>query len=151
VDPAQQTLHLRNRIQELAMRFRSNPMTATIPDPVSPLHLEDWEAGAFRSQYPESEQTFRAEFARGVRQALAIISLIYEEIPLYYEKKGTEYLWKKHYDALVYLLYEGRQHKEALLKLSAVSKQRGLHEKAKQLQVTAEKMDAALAKAAAVF
>ena len=151
VDPAKEILHLRNRIQELSMRFRSNLVTATVPNPVSPVHLQEWEAGAFRSQYPESEQTFRAEFARSVCHAIAIISRIYEEIPLYYEKKGTEYLWKKHYDALVFLLYEGRKHKEALLKLSAVSQQRGLHEKAKQLQVTAEKMDAALAKAAAVF
>lgn len=151
VDPAQETQHLRSRIQELSMRFRSNLVTATVPNPVSPLRLHEWEVGAFRSQYPESEQTFRAEFARCVCHAIAIVSRIYEEIPLYYEKKGTEYLWKKHYDALVYLLYEGRKHKEALLKLSAVSQQRGLNEKAKQLQVTAETMDGAVAKAASVF
>jgi hypothetical protein len=49
------------------------------------------------------------------------------------------------------LLYEGRKQKDALLKLSAVSQQRGLREKAKQLQVTAEKLDAAVEKAAGVF
>ena len=151
VDPAQETLHLRNRIQELAMRFRSNLMTATIPNPVSPVRLHDWEASAFRTQYPETEQTFRAEFARSVCYAIAIVARIYDEIPLYFEKKGTEFLWKKHYDALVFLLYEGRKHRETLLKLSGVSQQRGLHEKAKQLQVTAEKLEASLAKAAAVF
>jgi hypothetical protein len=37
------------------------------------------------------------------------------------------------------------------LKLSAASRQRGLLEKAKQLQSTAENMDGALAKAAAIF
>ncbi|MGH9784211.1 MAG: hypothetical protein ACRD88_08495, partial [Terriglobia bacterium] len=151
VDPAHETQHLRSRIQDLSIRFRSNLTTATVPNPVSPFHLQEWEAGAFRSQYPESEQTFRAEFARSVRYAIAVISRIYEEIPLYHEKKSTEYLWKKHYDALVFLLYEGRRHKEALLKLSAVSRQRGLMEKAKQLQVTAENMDGALVKAAAIF
>jgi len=151
VDPAQETLHLRNRIQELSMRFRSNLMTTSIPNPVSPVRLQDWEASAFRTQYPETEQTFRAEFARSVCYAIAIIARIYDEIPLYYEKKGTEFLWKKHYDALVFLLYEGRKHRETLLKLSGVSQQRGLHEKAKQLQATAEKLDAGLAKAAAVF
>jgi len=151
VDPAGEILHLRNRIQELSMRFRSNLATVTVPNPFSPVHLNDWEATAFRAQYPESEQTFRADFARTVCHAIAVISRIYEEIPLYQEKRSTEFLWKKHYDALVFLLYEGRKHKEALLKLSAVSQQRGLHEKAKQLQATAEKMDGALAKAAAIF
>jgi len=151
VDPAQETLHLRNRIKELSMRFRSNLQTATVPNSVAPLHLQEWEAGALRSQYPDTEQTFRAEFARDVSHAIAIISRIYEEIPMYFEKKGTEFLWKKHYDALVFLLYEGRNQREALLKLSAVSQQRGLREKAKQLQVTAEKLDAAVEKAAGVF
>ena len=102
-------------------------------------------------EYPEKEQSFRAEVARSICHAIAIICRIYEEIPLYLEKKGTEYLWKKHYDALVYLLYEGRKHKDALLKLAAVSQQRGLREKAKQLQVTAEKLDAGLKKAAEVL
>ncbi|MBF8305900.1 MAG: hypothetical protein HW398_1088 [Acidobacteria bacterium] len=151
VDPAQEAQHLRSRIQDLSIRFRSNRATATVPNPVSPVHLQEWEVAAFRAQYPESEQTFRAEFARSVCHAIAIISRIYEEIPLYNEKKSTEYIWKKHYDALVYLLYEGRKGKEALLKLSAVSQQRGLHEKAKQLQATAENMDGALSKAAAIF
>jgi hypothetical protein len=151
VDPEQEALHLRNRIQELSMRFRSNRATVTVPNPVSPFRLQEWEVGAFRSQYPESEQTFRTEFARSVCYGIAIIARIYEEIPLYNEKKSTELLWKKHYDALVYLLYDGRRHKDVLLKLSAASKQRGLVEKAKQLQSTAENMDGALAKAAAIF
>lgn len=151
VHPEQESLHLRNRIQELSMRFRSNLQTATVPNPVSPLRLQDWETGAFRSKYPESEETFRAEFARDICKGIAIISRIYEEIPLYRDRKGTEFHWKKHYDALVYLLYEGRKHKEELLKLSASSEQRGLHEKAKQLQVTAGKLDTAVEKAAGVF
>ena len=151
VDPEQESLHLRNRIQELSMRFRSNLQTATVPNPVTPVHLQDWEAGAFRSKYPETEETFRAQFAREVCHAIAVISRIYEEIPLYLEKKGTEFHWKKHYDALVFLLYEGRRHKDSLVKLAETSRQRGLREKAKQLQVTAEKLDAAVERAAGVF
>jgi len=151
VDPEKESLHLRNRIQELSMRFRSNLQTATVPNSVTPVHLQEWEAGAFRSKYPEAEETFRARFARDICQAIAIISRIYEEVPLYLEKKGTEFHWKKHYDALVYLLYEGRQHKESLLKLAESSRKRGLHEKAKQLQVTAENLEASVEKAAGVF
>ena len=151
VDPAQEALNLRNRIQELGLRLRSNPAMTVIPNALEPLPLHDWEANAFRTKYPENEQTFRAEFARGVCRAIAILSRIYEEIPLYLEKKGTEYLWKKHYDSLVSLLYEGRKHKEVLLELSTVSQQRGLPEKAKQLHVTEEKLEAGLSKVAALF
>ena len=151
VDPAQEALNLRNRIQELGLRLRFNPAMTSIPSPMESLPLHDWEANAFRTQYPESEQTFRAEFARGVCRAIAILSRIYEEIPLYLEKKGTEFLWKKHYDSLVSLLYEGRKHKEILLELATASQQRGLPEKAKQLQVTEEKLEAGLSKVAALF
>ena len=151
VDPEQESLHLRNRIQELSMRFRSNLQTATVPNSVTPVHLQEWEAGAFRSKYPETEETFRAQFARDICHGIAIISRIYEEVPLYLEKKGSEFHWKKHYDALVFLLYEGRRHKESLLKLAETSRQRGLREKAKQLQVTAEKLEASVEKVAGVF
>ena len=151
VNPEQESLHLRNRIQELSMRFRSNLQTVTVPNSVTQVRLQEWEVGAFRSKYPETEETFRAQFARHICYGIAIISRIYEEIPLYLEKKGTEFHWKKHYDALVFLLYEGRQHREALLKLSETSRQRGLREKANQLQVTAEKLEESVEKAAGVF
>ena len=151
IDPSQEALSLRNRMEELALRLRANLGITSIPNPFAQLSLEDWEANSFRTQYAESEQTFRADFARGIRHAITIIIRIYEEIPLYQDKKGTEYLWKKHYDALVYLLYEGRAHKEALQRLADQSQQRGLREKANQVQLTAQKLDAGLAKVAALF
>lgn len=151
IDSAQEALNLRNRTQELAVRLRTNLGITTIPNSFAPLPLQEWESNAFRADYAQNEQTFRAEFSRAVCHAVSILSRTYEEIPLYQEKKGTEYLWKKHYDALVYLLYEGRVHKEALFRLAALSKQRGLLEKAKQLQMTAEKLEAGLRKLAALF
>ncbi|MBI4465230.1 MAG: hypothetical protein HY647_11045 [Acidobacteria bacterium] len=151
IDSTQEALYLRNRIEELTIRLQANPGLTSIPNPFAPLLLHDWEASAFRTLYAKSEQTYRADFARSVRHAIAIISRIFEEIPLYQEKTGTEYLWKKHYDALVYLLYEGRAHKESLLRLAVLSEQRGLQEKSKQLQLTVQKLDASLAKVAALF
>jgi hypothetical protein len=100
---------------------------------------------------PDAEQSYRADFARGICRAITIIYRIYEEIPQYLEKKGTEYLWKRHYDSLVFLLYEGRRHKEALQQLAAASEKRGLLEKAKQLQGTSQKLDTGLAKVAELF
>ena len=151
VDSTQEALNLRTRAQELSLRLQSNPTITAIANPVAPLPLNEWESNALRAQYPESEQTFRAEFARGVCRAIAILARIYEEVPLYIQKKGTEFLWKKHYDSLVYLLSEGRKQKQVLLDLAAVSEQRGLREKAKQLEVTAQKLDTGLSRVAGIF
>ena len=151
IDPSQEALNLRKRIEELSQRLRTNPGITSIPNPFTALPLHEWETAAFRTQYAETEQTFRADFTRSIRHAIAITSRIYEEIPLYQEKRNSEYLWKKHYDSLVYLLYEGREHKDSLLRLSTISQQRGLQEKAKQLQKTAEKLDSSLSKVATLF
>ena len=151
IDSMREAQGLQGRVQELSMRLKSNQGMTSIPNTFAPLPLSEWESAAFRTQLPESEQSFRADFTRSICYAIAIISRIYEEIQLYHEKKGTEFLWKKHYDSLVYLLYEGRKHKESLLRVAILSQQRGLLEKAKQLQLTAEKLDAVLAKLAALF
>ena len=151
IDAAKEAQGVRTRIQELSMRLKSHQGMTSIPNTFAPLPLYEWESAAFRTQLPESEQSFRADFTRNVCYAIAIISRIYEEIPLYHEKKGTEFLWKKHYDSLVYLLSEGRKHKESLLRVAILSQQRGLLEKAKQLQLTADKLEANLAKVAALF
>ena len=151
VDAVQETLYLRNRTEELLMRVRSNPSMTSVPNSFAPLMLDEWETSAMRNPYPDSEQSFRADYARGITRALAIMYRIYEEIPQFLEKKGTEYLWKRHYDSLVFLLYEGRNQKEALLQLSSSSGGRGLKDKAKQLELTAHKLDIGLSKVAELF
>lgn len=146
-----EALNLRRRADELGVRLRANPGLTTLPGSATSLPLTDWEAVAFRSSYPESEQTFRADFARGIVRAIAIVSLINDEMPAYQAKKGTEYLWKKHYDTLLYLLQEGRSQKDRLLSLSDASEKKGLIDKAKQLLQTAQKLEAALGRAATIF
>ena len=151
VDVEQEVLYLRNRTEELTMRLRSNLNMTSVPNSFAPLVLSEWEAAAFRTLFPESEQSFRADFARGLCRAITLIYRIYEEIPQYLEKKGTEYLWKRHYDSLVYLLYEGRNQKEVLGQLGGASEKRGLPEKTRQLQATIQKLDTGLAKVAELF
>ncbi|MBI2820315.1 MAG: hypothetical protein HYX73_10075 [Acidobacteria bacterium] len=151
VDVEQEVLYLRNRTEELTMRLRSNLNMTSVPNSFAPLMLSEWEAAAFRTLFPESEQSFRADFARGLCRAITLIYRIYEEIPHYLEKKGSEYLWKRHYDSLVYLLYEGRNQKEILGQLAGLSEKRGLPEKSRQLQSTVQKLDTALAKVAELF
>ena len=147
----QEALYLKNRTDELTMRLRSNLTMNSIPNSFAPLMLSEWEATAFRTMFAESEQSFRADFARGICRAITLIYRIYEEIPQYLEKKGTEYLWKRHYDSLVYLLYEGRTHKEVLGQLGAAAEKRGLPEKSRQLMETVQKLDTSLAKVAELF
>ena len=151
VDIEQEALYLKNRNEELTMRLRSNLTMTSVPNSFAPLMLAEWEASAFRTLFPDSEQSFRADFARCVCRAITIIYRIYEEMPQYLEKKGTEYLWKRHYDSLVFLLYEGRSHKEIIQQLATASDKRGLPEKSKQLQVTSQKLDTSLAKVAELF
>ncbi|MCZ6751334.1 MAG: hypothetical protein O7E51_05830 [Acidobacteria bacterium] len=151
VDPAIQAVHLRNRMQELTVRLRAKQTVTSIPMFGRPLALNDWESSAFRTEYAESEQTFRVEFAHSLCHTISIISRVQEELNSYREKKNTEYLWKKHYDALLYLLYEGRRHKDTLARLSSVSQQKGLLEKSKQLLLTAEKLETTLSEVAAIF
>ncbi len=151
VDPAIQAAHLRNRMQELTVRLRAKQTITALPMFGKPLALYDWESSAFRTEYAESEQTFRVEFARSLCHAISIISRIQEELNSYREKKNTEYLWKKHYDSLLYLLYEGRQHKDTLARLSSISQQKGLLEKSKQLLLTAEKLETTLSEVADIF
>jgi hypothetical protein len=151
VDIDQENLYLRNRMEELTMRLRSNLNMTSVPNSFAPLMLSEWEASAFRTLFPEVEQSFRADFARGLTRSITLVYRIYEEIPQYLEKKGTEYLWKRHYDSLVYLLYEGRAQKDVLNQLATASEKRGLPEKARQLQATSQKLDTGLAKVAELF
>jgi hypothetical protein len=151
VDVEQEALYLRNRAEELTMRLRSNLNMNSIPNSFAPLMLSEWEASAFRTLFPEAEQSFRADFARGLCRSITLIYRIYEEIPQYLEKKGTEYLWKRHYDSLVYLLYEGRNQKEVLGQLATASEKRGLPEKSRQLAATVQKLDTGLGKVAELF
>src|SRR5262249_24055586 len=136
---------------ELTMRLRSNLNMNSVPNSFAPLLLSEWEAAAFRTLFPEAEESFRADFARGLCRSIVVIYRIYEEIPQYLEKKGTEYLWKRHYDSLVYLLYEGRSQKDVLGQLATASEKRGLPEKSRQLQASIQKLDTSLGKVAELF
>jgi len=151
IDPGRQAERLRNRIKEIALRMRSNPSEAPLPSALGSLRLSDWEAKAFLTEYPAAEESFRAYFGRGVTTTIGILSRIEEELPSYFETKGAEHIWKRHCDALVYLLYEGRRQLELLKKLSDDSGKRGLQEKSKQLFSTAEKLESYLNRLSTLF
>lgn len=151
IDPGRQAEQLRNRIKEIALRVKSSPGGAPLPSAGGKLTLHDWESKAFLTEYSPAEESFRADFARAVTSVIGIITRIEEELPAYFETRGVEHLWKRHCDALVYLLYEGRRQLETLKKLAADSDKRGLKDKSTQLLATAEKLDGYVKRVGALF
>ncbi|MBI1956531.1 MAG: hypothetical protein HYS38_09070 [Acidobacteria bacterium] len=151
IDPGRQGERLRNRIREIALRLKSNPRLALIPTPVGNLHLDEWESAALQADFPATEESFRALFARNVSSAIGVMVRINEELAAYHETKGQETVWKQHHDALAYLLYEGRRLRAILSQLSAESQKRGLADKSKQLHATAAKLEASLSQLTTIF
>ena len=77
---------------------------------------------------------------------------VYEELYAYETKKGAgDAEWKKHHNALFYLLYEGHDLKTSLLQLSLLHRKSGFPELAQQLVTTAEKLEANLARLEKLF
>jgi hypothetical protein len=140
IDPGRQGEHLRNRIKEIANRLKATP-GASLPSAAGSIVLSDWESKAFLTEYPAAEESFRADFARSVTSAIGIITRVEEELPAFFETQGAEHLRKRHADALIYLLHEGKRQLELLRKLSADSEKRGLADKSRQLTATAQKLD----------
>jgi len=140
IDPGRQGEHLRNRIKEIGQRLKASP-SAALPSAAGSLVLGDWEAKAFLTEYPAIEESYRADFARSVTSAIGIITRVEEELPAYFETQGADHLKKRHADALIYLLHEGRRQLDLLKKLSADSEKRGLSDKSRQLLATAQKLE----------
>jgi hypothetical protein len=151
IDVEMEALNVRRRTEEIGVRMKVNQTMNSLRTASVVVPLADWECTAFRTTYPESEQSFRAEFARGISHAIAVLSLINDELAAYQDKKNTEYLWKKHYDTLLYLLQEAREHKERLKRLAAATQQKGLIDKSRQLSQTADKLEAGIARVAEIF
>ena len=150
IDPGRQAEHLRSRMKEIAQRVKASSGGA-LPSATGSLVLSDWEAKPFVTEYPPSEESFRADFARGIAASIGIITRMEEELPAYFETRGTDHLKKRHSDALLYLLHEGQRQLELLKKLSADSERRGLEEKSKQLTATAEKLEGYLKRVTTLF
>ena len=150
IDPGRQAEILRSRMKEIANRVKESSGGA-LPSAAGSLVLSDWEAKAFVTEYPPSEESFRADFARSIASGIGIITRIEEELPAYFETQGADHLKKRHSDALLYLLHEGRRQLELLKKLSVDSERRGLAEKSKQLTATAEKLEDYVKRVATLF
>ena len=113
--------------------------------------MTEWESAAFNVDYALTERSFRTEFSRNIQNAVGCIARIQEELALYQEKLRTEYLWKPHYDALIYLLYYAKEQILKLDQLAEGTRSRGLFAKTEQAAKTAEKLRESLERIAKIF
>lgn len=152
VDRSRELSKLRSRVRDLVTKLVADPTVNSIRICGSPLPLSRWEVEALRSLTAKREENLQGAFARGTSRAIAFLVRIYEELYAYETKKGAgDAEWKKHHNALFYLLYEGREHKTALLQLSLLHRKSGFPELAQQLATTADKLEANLARLEDLF
>ncbi|MBF8305901.1 MAG: hypothetical protein HW398_1089 [Acidobacteria bacterium] len=143
---------LRSRVKDLAKKLTQETAVRSIRICGSPLPLDKWEAEALCSLGGKREENLQGAFARSTARAIALVVRIYEELYAYETKKGAgDAEWRKHHNALFYLLYEGRAHKTALLQLSLLHRKSELPELAQQLATTANKLDANLGRLEDLF
>lgn len=152
IDSKHELSKLRGRIRDLIPKLKADPKIRSIRICGSPLSLNEWEVNAFRALTTKREENLQGAFARSVSRAMAFVVRIYEELYAYETKKGAgDAGWKKHHDALFYLLYEGRVHKASLLQLSLLHRKSAFPELAQQLATTAEKLEANLVRIEELF
>lgn len=152
IDSEHEKGKLRGRIRDLATKLQAAPSVRSLRICGSSLSLSDWEADALRSLTSKRDENLQGAFARSASRAVAFLIRIYEELYAYETKKGAgDADWRKHHNALFYLLYEGRTHKTALLQLSLLHRKSEFPELAQQLATTANKLEANLARLEDLF
>ncbi|MBI2678968.1 MAG: hypothetical protein HYX28_09320 [Candidatus Koribacter versatilis] len=97
------------------------------------------EVDAFRNAYL-GEKSFRADYAAMVRQMAATMAAIMIELEDYQRKKNSAYLWKQHADSLKYFLEKTNRTIQAAKEMAAGCERRGLAEKVRVLDATADRL-----------
>jgi hypothetical protein len=140
IDTVTQEGRLLSLINELVSFVRSaGRPVSSFPLRNSTLPVSAWEAQAMAMEYI-MEKSFRADFNRTVRRAVGLLAAIQEETAQYEAKRHNQHLWKRHIDALVYLLYCGGETLAALWEFRDDAARRGLQEKSDQLSQTAARL-----------
>ncbi|OFV95131.1 MAG: hypothetical protein A3F68_10695 [Acidobacteria bacterium RIFCSPLOWO2_12_FULL_54_10] len=151
IDPGRQNEQALKRMREVALRIKANPRLSLIGSTVHPFQLDEWEKNALIAEFPATEESFRASFARVIAKCIGLALRIDEELPLYFETERHETSWKQHHDALIYLAYEGRRLSGVIANLTEDAQKKGLHEKVRQIKTTSLKLESAMRKLSSVF
>ena len=113
--------------------------------------LAEWEMRALQTAYRDDDTSFRAEFARMMKHAATLTLRMSEEADNLFRTSSSEYSWKPHYDSLVWLFAEGRNHLEALDHFAEATGKRGLPDKQQQAVKSSGRLASALELAAKNF
>jgi len=145
IDTVREEGRVRTLLNELvSFALAAGKPVSTVPLPSCSLTLAPWEAQSLVLEYPALEKSFRADFNRLVRRAVALLAAIEEEKAQYELRRHSEHHWKPHVDALFYLLWSGSEALPDLENLAQQAARRGLQEKAALLADTIERLRARL-------
>jgi hypothetical protein len=110
-----------------------------VPLPHGNCALTGAEAEAYRADYVQ-EKSFRADYARSLQRTVCLHTRMVAELREYQAKRGSEYLWKPHADALTYLLAAANRETENAGALIGLAQQRGLNDKIVGMKTCVDKL-----------
>ena len=120
----------------------ADPSAASIvPVRNNKIALTPAELEAFKGEYT-GEKSFRADYGNLISQLVALHARMQNEMEDYKAKRSSSYLWKPHADSLSYLMMAAQRAVDQSAQMAVLAEQRGLGDKAKAMQVTADKLKA---------
>lgn len=114
---------------------------AIVPMRNGKIVLTPAELEVFKADFA-GEKSFRADYGNMLSQLVAMHTRMQAEMEDYKAKRSSSYLWKPHADSLSYLMASAQRAVEQAMQMSLLAEQRGLGDKARAVQVTAEKLKA---------
>jgi hypothetical protein len=129
---------LRSAMENLATHFSipEHKVTNSINVVDAPLAYEDWEARALTTNFPKEEKSFRAEFARTLKDAGVLLYRIAEE-KSQLKRKNHPDARKPHEESLSWLYAQAQAQVQTLRQFAEDIGKRGLPEKQQQILLTA--------------
>jgi hypothetical protein len=101
------------------------------------LVFEEWEARALAADYSAAEQSFRARFARMLKDSCVLLYRLTEESFQLRRKTISQNLGQPHEESLAWLRATGQEQVQTLRQFGEEITKRGLPEKQQQILLTA--------------
>jgi len=130
---------LRIALENLTSHFSASgekPLNAVSIQDES-LVFEEWEARALATDYSAAEQSFRARFARTLKDSCVLLYRLTEEAAQLQRKGGSSDLSSPHEESLAWLRATSQEQVHTLRQFAEEIAQRGLPEKQQQILLTA--------------
>ena len=133
-----QLLAMASKLVSFAKETPSPSCAIPLSNTTLAVSFTEWQA--LLAQYPEDEQSFRADFNRVVRRATAIGASLQEEMALYKVRLTSQHLWKQHWNSLCHLEESAAKILSELKQQGIEARSRGLLKKAEDVQTMIGRM-----------